>query len=207
MKGLNILSISISFISVILSISIIIYLCYNGGCFGIENISFGDASVSVLGTIVGLLIGWQIYKTIDIDRKLEEVENRYRSVVNEEMSKVSYYADASAKYIQGIIVFQNMYTEQYGLSYSLFSEALLDYIKAGIQVDKNVDNCISNMEQFIKQKMEWNLRKEEITYDYGKAVSYINQAIEIGNGLGAERIKKLVNLENRRKRAIEKTMI
>lgn len=139
-----------------------------------------------------------------INSTINEMNENSRKMIEDEKSKISIYTDASAEYIQGLIVFQNMYTEQYGLSYSLFPKALLDYINAGIQVEKNVDNCIFNMEQFIKQKIENNLRKEEITYDYGKAVSYINQAIEIGSGLGAKRIKKLVDLENRRKNAIEK---
>lgn len=67
----NAITIGVSIISLILSIAIIWYLCSQGGCSGIKNISFGDASVAVLGAIVGLLVGWQIYKTIDIDKKID----------------------------------------------------------------------------------------------------------------------------------------
>lgn len=73
-KGFYVIWVSISIFSLALSVGIVIYLCCSGGSFGISHISFGDASVTVLCTIVGLLVGWQIYKTIEVDNKMVELK-------------------------------------------------------------------------------------------------------------------------------------
>ena len=84
MKAIYWLSVA-SFLSLVLSIGIIVYLCKKGGCYGIKNISFGDASVSVLGAIVGLLVGWQIYNVLDL--KKEWKENKLKIERMEELVK------------------------------------------------------------------------------------------------------------------------
>ena len=38
--------------------------------------------VGVLSLLVGLLVGWQIYKTIEVDKKIESVESRYRDMLS-----------------------------------------------------------------------------------------------------------------------------
>lgn len=53
--------IGMSAISLIISVTTAIYLCCQGGCCGVKNISFGDASISVLEAIIAILIGWNIY--------------------------------------------------------------------------------------------------------------------------------------------------
>lgn len=115
-----------SFFSLVLSIGVIIYLCKEGECYGIKNISFGDASVAVLGSIVGLLVGWQIYKTIDIDRKMENVKSIARK---EAESTIDNYIHVfNAKMI---------------LSYTLNRYTTAD-------VERFIDGCIKSLDESIK---------------------------------------------------------
>ena len=77
-----------SFFSLVLSIGVIIYLCKEGECYGIKNISFGDASVAVLGSIVGLLVGWQIYNALELNKKVKELERMYTFIQKEMYDKI-----------------------------------------------------------------------------------------------------------------------
>ena len=86
MKAIYWLSVA-SFLSLVMSMGVIAYLCKEGGCYGIKNISFGDASVSVLGAMVGLLVGWQIYNVLDLKKewkenklKIEKIEELVKSI-------------------------------------------------------------------------------------------------------------------------------
>lgn len=89
-----------SFFSLVLSIGVIIYLCKEGECYGIKNISFGDASVAVLGSIVGLLVGWQIYNALELNKKvkdLEELYNNLRKDVSDKMKIYKYELDKKSE--------------------------------------------------------------------------------------------------------------
>lgn len=125
MKTIYWLSIA-SFLSLVLSIGVIVYLCEEGGCYGIKNISFGDASVSVLGAIVGLLVGWQIYKTIDIDKKMENV----KSIARKEAESIidNHIHIFNAKMI---------------LSYTLNRYTTAD-------VERFIDGCVKSLDESIK---------------------------------------------------------
>ena len=73
--------IGMSVISLIISISILIYLCCSGGNCGISNINFADTSVTVLGTIVALLIGWNIYSVIDFKKQSQQINDKGNEVI------------------------------------------------------------------------------------------------------------------------------
>ena len=113
-------------VSLTLSIGTIAYMCACGGCYGIKNISFGDASVSVLGVIVGLLVGWQIYKTIDMDKKIENV----KSIARKEAESI-------------IDDHVHIFNAKMILSYTLNRYTTAD-------VDRFVDGCIKSLDESIK---------------------------------------------------------
>ena len=160
-----------------------------------ENLGFDymGVIVGILSLLVGLLVGWQIYKTIEVDKKIESVESRYRDMLNDEMRKMSAYTNASAEFIQGIVVLQNMYTDNYAVAYETFSISLLHYMEAGIDVNDNADNCVANMEESLKKKEHW-----DISYDYKKTEDAIKQIIENG-GLKQDLIERICRLESMRK--------
>ena len=183
--------IACAFLSFVISISIVIYLCCIGECFGIENISFGDTSVAILCAIVGLLVGWQIYNTIGVDKRMKGFESKFKSFVDKEISKSSSYTNASAEFIQGVIILSHNETENYALAYDLFSRSLAHYIESGVDINKHADACIFNMERSFKKK--W---KDE--FDFTLTEQSVSISLKSGV-LNREQIKKLVSLENRRK--------
>ena len=185
-----------SFLSLTISIATIIYLCYTGDCYGIKNINFGDASVAVLSAIVGLLVGWQIYKTIEVNNKLNNVESRYKAMVENEISKVSKYVKASTEFTQGMMVFADDNTLNLDVAYDFLSSALLHYIEYGDDIDINAQSCINNMEYVFEAKDRWDVKA-----DYAKIDKTIKQIIEKG-GLRKEFMDRIYDLENRRKEYI-----
>lgn len=94
----------LSIISIALSLGTLIYMCHEGGCFGIQNINFGDASVTALEIIITILIGWNIYHAIEDKEKikkevLEDVDKElagsqykfYKSFMTEEIILANIY--------------------------------------------------------------------------------------------------------------------
>lgn len=93
----NAITIGVSIISLILSVTIIGYLCSQGGCSGIKNISFGDTSVAVLGAIVGLLVGWQIYNALDLNKKVKDLEGLYNVLRKDIFNEMNDFKSALDK--------------------------------------------------------------------------------------------------------------
>lgn len=74
-------------LSFAISVGIIVYMCHRGGCFSIQNISFGDASVTALGIITAILLGWNIYRVIE-DK--DKIKKEVLEEVNKELAKSQY---------------------------------------------------------------------------------------------------------------------
>ena len=77
----------LSVISIVLSLGSIGYMCYKGGCFSIQSINFGDVSVTALGAITAILIGWNIYRVIE-DK--DKIKKEVLEEVNKELAKSQY---------------------------------------------------------------------------------------------------------------------
>lgn len=75
--------IGMSAISLTIAVTTAIYLCCQGGCCGISDINYGDTSVTVLTTIIGLLVGWSIYSVIDTQSLIKKHEILKRKTTNE----------------------------------------------------------------------------------------------------------------------------
>lgn len=77
----------LSVISIVLSLGSIGYMRYKGGCFSIQSINFGDVSVTALGAITAILIGWNIYRVIE-DK--DKIKKEVLEEVNKELAKSQY---------------------------------------------------------------------------------------------------------------------
>lgn len=86
-----------SIVSLIVAIGGVVWMCHKGDSIGFENISFGDASVTALGAITAMLLGWNIYSVIDVKsvkkdyekfkNDLEQKNNEYLEKYKNELSK------------------------------------------------------------------------------------------------------------------------
>lgn len=70
-------------VSLVMSFIAICRTCPRSG----ENLSFDYMGiiVGILSLLVGFLVAWQIYKTIEVDRKIEAVNNSSKDAIAEDM--------------------------------------------------------------------------------------------------------------------------
>lgn len=129
--------IGMSAISLIIAVTTAIYLCCNGGCLGISSINYGDTSVVVLTTIVGLLIGWNIYTVIDTKSEVAKLK--------EERAKLQEYVKANRNYAIGITNFTN---QKYGIAIGFLCSAAVKLNK--INETEAVKDCLDIINNAIK---------------------------------------------------------
>lgn len=146
--------------------------------------------VGVLSLLVTALLGWQIFNAITFEDRIKKLEKKYKK----KLRQASFYIDASAEFVQGVIVLSNERTVCYGVAYESFAISLLHYAESGFDVIKKLDNCISNMECAFK-KMHSDKDRE---YNYTNVEDVIN-VIKEQKVLGKDSIKRLNNLEEMRK--------
>lgn len=157
-KGFYVILAAVSILSLALSVSIVIYLCCSGGIYGISHISFGDTSVTVLCAIIGLLVGWQIYKTIDIEKKVDLISNGSRDAIAEDMfySAYSRAMNANPNHIEVLNSSVKTCVAALNLNFSeekakLLFEMVKSYGGYYYKKGKEVDEMISDLEN-IKYK-------------------------------------------------------
>lgn len=64
----NIISMCLSSISLAISILVVVFLC----CSKTSIFNLGDTEISILSILVTILIGWQIWTIIDIDKRIDK---------------------------------------------------------------------------------------------------------------------------------------
>ena len=189
------------FVNIILVIANIIILVFNVHFLCNEYPRGENLDLDYIGVIVGILsllvtalLGWQIFNAITFENRIKKLEKKYK----EKLKKASLYIDASAEFVQGVIVLSNERTIRYGVAYESFAISLLHYVESGFDVIKKSDNCISNMEYAFK-KMSSDKDRE---YDYTNVEDAINNVIKKQKVLGNDSIKRLNNLEKMRKKFV-----
>ncbi len=150
------------------------------------------AIIGVLSILVTILLGWQIYNVLEINKKVNDVGDKYKKVLNDEISKAVAYTNAITIFTQGVMVLSNNDTSDYAVAYEHFALAMSEYIKADNDIDKNINNCIDNMDETLK-KEKWNNN-----YDYGKTEQAITNVFESGK-LSRDQIERILETENNRK--------
>lgn len=141
-----------------------------------ENLSFDYMGiiVGILSLLVGFLVAWQIYKTIEVDRKIEAVNNISRDAIAEDMFYKWYGRLLEAYHIglilsctQSCIAALNMnFTEEKAkLFYEAFKlndtayygmgKEYVDKIRAELDKlkfkSKSIDKCYEHLDDIIKQ--------------------------------------------------------
>lgn len=109
----------ISIASLIIAIGMIVWMCHKGDCIGFESISFGDASVTSIGAITAILLGWNIYSVIDVKsvkRDYEKFKNdleqenkrlleEYKKELNEENKSLKETINSMQEKIKELDIF------------------------------------------------------------------------------------------------------
>lgn len=107
--------------------------------------------VGILALLVTMLIGWQIYNALNLDRKVSDIKKEYDGLKDKsealarQQENIKVYNEASMEFIQGMTMVSNHNSTNLAQAYSLFASALLHYIEADIDVETNADRCLREM--------------------------------------------------------------
>lgn len=107
--------------------------------------------VGILALLVTMLIGWQIYNAMNLDRKVSDIKKEYDGLKDrsealaQQQENIKVYNEASMEFIQGITMVSNHNSTNLAQAYSLFTSALLHYIEADIDLETNADRCLREM--------------------------------------------------------------
>ncbi len=107
--------------------------------------------VGILALLVTMLIGWQIYNAMNLDRKVSDIKQEYDGLKDrsealaQQQENITIYNEASMEFIQGITMVSNHNSTNLAQAYSLFASALLHYIEADIDLETNADRCLREM--------------------------------------------------------------
>lgn len=155
--------------------------------------------VGILALLVTMLIGWQIYNALNLDRKVSDIKKEYDGLKDKsealarQQENIKVYNEASMEFIQGMTMVSNRNSTNLAQAYSLFASALLHYIEADIDVETNADRCLREMLTALTLNIgRWRYGDEREKID--KTISEILEK----KGLSCSLTVRLFNIEKQR---------
>ena len=141
------------------------YACYCDLSFDPD--SSAGVIISSLGVMVTLLVAWQIYSTIEADRKIASIKN--------ELTTHHHYVNARIHFTQGGALMQTTlshisqaksskapinptYVGNLCVAYRNFLEALTHYLQSNKDI-KAINSCVTNMDVCLN-----NLQRENVEF-------------------------------------------
>lgn len=126
-----------------------------------------SALATVMGVLVTLLVGWQIYSTIEANKKIASIKN--------ELTTHHHYVNARIHFTQGHTLMQTTlshisqikssdtpinpaYVGNLCVAYRNFLEALIHYLQSNKDI-KAINSCVSNMDVCLN-----NLQRENVEF-------------------------------------------
>lgn len=155
--------------------------------------------VGILALLVTMLIGWQIYNAMNLDRKVSDIKKEYDGLkgrsetLAQQQENIKIYNEASMEFIQGMTMVSNHNSTNLAQAYSLFASALLHYIEADIDLETNADRCLREMLVALTLDIgRWRYGDEREKID--KTISKILEK----KGLSCSLTVRLFNIEKQR---------
>lgn len=220
MKILYILFVCLFLLFVIVA-SCVIYLWLTRHGIEINHntkaINFGDISVTVLCTIVGLLVGWNIFSALELKESMEKVQINVGKI-NDRCSKIagnttSAIDDIQLKtkkefekqqyYIDGCVSFcQGMSLKLKHLKYYMFTQSISHFCNNKDNVNEYIDSCLNWLKLTLKEMSSdecANVEKYE-GFHIAKGIilssKYLDKKqLEQFNSIESERIQKSIGLK------------
>ena len=156
--------------------------------------------VGILALLVTMLIGWQIYNAMNLDRKVSDIKKEYDGLkgrseaLAQQQENIKIYNEASMEFIQGMTMLSNRNSVNLAEAYWIFSLALLHYIEADIDLETNADNCLRNMDYALSESPDrWHYGSHKAEIDG------VMSRIWEKKGLSCRLVEILSGLEMRRR--------
>lgn len=176
-------------------------------------------TMAILSLLVALLIGWNIYNALDLNKRVKHIEeeniriinNTERALVdiqiraNDALNKQDRNRIQTEEYSMGIVDFLQGFTllredDRYMLAYRNFVSSILHFTRCNNQVRLNIDSSLNNMEVCLNEAKQSDYRNIGELIGFENAVNEIIQSNS--SEFAASQRERFVLLENKRKRGI-----
>lgn len=141
-----------AYLSLVISITMIVLWCCNVGGFSVVSLdSFVGIIVALLAIVVTLAIGWQIYNSIEIKNKIEEL-----NVLKEKLDKQEIKSNVRTNKISILIFGSLADIELYNNNYSMAFRYLMTSLKYSMSIDtpENINTIFNRMDVLISKILQ-----------------------------------------------------
>lgn len=176
--------------------------------------------IGILSILITILIGWNIYNSLDVNRKVDNMKERVDNIVRnsesafqdiQQQTKAIFEEheeriDSSEEYMMGCVDFIQAGIEKsnYFRGYRLYVSAILHFCRCNNQVTNHISITLDNMDKlltFIEHEKDLNTDYLSLDEHFNDAVSEIRKTNS--DEFLQEQRDQFYELEKRRKRIIE----
>ena len=165
-----------AYLSLAISFTLLVLWCCNVGGFTVVSLdSFVGVIVALLAIIVAFVVGWQIYNSIEIKGKIEEL-SALKEIINVQEKNIKQETGKS-QHLISYILGNEAYKEKRYLDAFRF---LMSSLRYSMQLDSplNVESLLKGLEQINKNISKENDFEPSKTED----ISTYNNDIKISSG-------------------------
>ncbi|SEE42798.1 hypothetical protein [Prevotella sp. lc2012] len=165
-----------AYLSLAISITLLVLWCCNVGGFTVVSLdSFVGVIVALLAIIVAFVVGWQIYNSIEIKGKIEEL-SALKEIINVQEKNINQVTGKSQHLISYILGNEAYKEKRYLDAFRFFMSSL----RYSMQLDSplNVELLLKGLEQINKNISKENDFKPSKTEE----ISTYNNDIKISSG-------------------------
>lgn len=125
---------------------------YNNGEW---RIRFIGIIIGILSLLVTVLIGWNIYKALSLEKRIAQVEQKLSNIYQETNKNLNLqeklrssseeYAMGLLESMQGFSLMNNPTEIRYMLIYKCYTSAILHFLRTDRNISNYITDCLDNM--------------------------------------------------------------
>ena len=173
-------------------------------------------TMAILSLLVALLIGWNIYNALDLNKRVKHIEEENIRIINntesalvdiqiranDAINKLDRNRIQTEEYCMGIVDFLQGFSiigenGNYMQAYRIFVSSILHFTKCNNKVRSNIDASLDNMEVCLNKAKQSDYNNIGNLLDFEFAVNEIIQSSSAE--FTANQKERFILLENRRK--------
>lgn len=164
-----------AYLSLAISITMLVLWCCNVGGFSVVSLdSFVGIIVALLAIITTLAIGWQIYNSIEIKERIQELSNLKEKLDLQE--KTLDQQNNKSKHMIALILGNEANKDK---SYALSFNYYMGSVKASMQLDKpiNIDYLLKRLDSLLGKIQDGSIDNIDYINDIREYDTAIRQSL------------------------------
>lgn len=164
-----------AYLSLAVSITMLVLWCCNVGGFSVVSLdSFVGIIVALLAIVVTLAIGWQIYNSIEIKERIQELSNLKEKLDLQE--KTLDQQNNKSKHMIALILGNEANKDK---SYALSFNYYMGSVKASMQLDKpiNIDYLLKSLDSLLGKIQDGSIDNIDYINDIREYDTAIRQSL------------------------------